>query len=426
MAGASSLAAWLLLAFASHEARGATLPMFFGVLAAAWMALGAAWWSAAYVRELSVRRAVWIWALLIRAAAIWAQPVFEDDWARYLWDGRQFALTGNPYASAPAEHFADERVPPAFERLLDEINHPHLPTVYAPLPQLAFALSYAVAPAQLWPWKLLLTAADFLSVALLLKLVTPRQALLFAWCPLLIHESGFNAHPDSLWVCCLVAALVALRHGRARRVAIFLGLAATAKIFALIIAPFLLARLHWRGAVLALTVACAGYAPFWLQGSAAEFAGLRAMAGEWEFNSTAVALLTAWSDLPSAKRVAAGLFTLVWLVLFVRWLPRERSDLPRGDVVFGAFFLLSAVVNPWYLLAMLPFVAVRPTAWGVSALAVVPLSYAHGLYRSEPGLAAYELPSWVPWTEAGVVLLLAVGGHGLLRSRGASTEGQRN
>jgi hypothetical protein len=354
----------------------------------------------------------------MRSAAAWAEPVFEDDWARYLWDGRQLALTGNPYASAPAEHFSDKNVPPAFQRLLDEINHPQLPTIYGPLAQGSFALSYAMAPGQLWPLKLLLAAADFLSLALLLKLVSPRQALIFAWCPLLIHESGLNAHPDSLWVCCLCGALVALRQQRSAAIALCVGLAVLAKVFALIIAPFLLVRLHRRWTLATAAVVCAGYAPFWMQGSAADLAGLQAMAGDWEFNSTVVALLARLSDFTTAKTIAALVFICVWLALLARWLrSREQGDLPRGDVVLGVFFLLSPVVNPWYLLSLLPFVALRPTGWGIGALAVAPLSYAHGLYRTEPCLAAYELPGWVPWAEAGVVLLLAVIGHWLLHAR---------
>ena len=35
------------------------------------------------------------------------------------------------------------------------------------------------------------------------------------------------------------------------------------------------------------------YAPFWVRGSAADLDGLRAMAGEWEFNSSIFAIVQA-------------------------------------------------------------------------------------------------------------------------------------
>ena len=67
------------------------------------------------------------------------------------------------------------------------------------------------------------------------------------------------------------------------------------------------------------------------------------------------------------------------------------------------FFLLAPVVNPWYLLWLLPFVALRPTAAGVTALAVVSLSYACGLNLGIDSLGAYGHPGWVRPVEIGAV-----------------------
>jgi len=75
------------------------------------------------------------------------------------WDGRQFATTGNPYASAPATFFKDAEVPERFSSILDQINYPHVPTIYGPVCQVGFLVSYWIAPGRLWPWKLLLCAA---------------------------------------------------------------------------------------------------------------------------------------------------------------------------------------------------------------------------------------------------------------------------
>jgi hypothetical protein len=71
-----------------------------------------------------------------------------------------------------------------------------------------------------------------------------------------------------------------------------------------------------------------------------------------------------------------------------------RSLVP-GHIVFGMFFLLAPVANPWYLLWMLPFLTLQPTVWGLSALAVVSLSYVHGLYLPDSGLPPYHHPEWV-------------------------------
>ena len=409
-AGALTLGVWSWLAFVSDGM--VSLPMLFGAVGAAWTLLGVAWCA----REMAmgdVLRAVWIWGVLFRVAGFFGEPLLEDDWARYLWDGRQFVVSGNPYATAPAEHFAVTTVPEPFQRILDQINHPDVRTIYAPVCQYAFAVSHVIAPGKLWPWKLMLLAADLLTLGLLLRMVTPRHALLYAWCPLLIQETAFTAHPDSLWVFFLVAALHAFSKENHRRMAVCCGLAMATKIFALLIVPFLLVRAAWKYRILALAVFSAAYLPFWLQGSAADFAGLRAMSGDWEFNSTVFAWLAHFSGSDAAKRITLSAFTLIWGMLLWRWSRTQGpvNELPRGDWIFGFFFLLSAVVNPWYLLALLPFVALRPSLWGAGALAVVTLSYAHGLYASEPSLAPYQLPGWVRPLELGLVTVLLLVGR---------------
>ena len=413
--GGIVLGLWNWLAFVSRG--NVSLPILFGVVGAAWVSLGVAWWITREMSGARVLRAVWIWGVLFRLAGFFGEPLLEDDWARYAWDGRQMVVSGNPYATAPSDHFTDESVPEQFQRVLDEINNPDVPTIYAPICQYAFGLSHLIARGKLWPWKLIVLAADLLTLGLLLRLVPPRHALLYAWCPLLIQETAFTAHPDSLWVFILVAALHEFSMGRHRRMAVWCGLAMATKIFAVLIVPFLLVRAAWKDRCLTLAVLAVAYLPFWLQGSAADLAGLRAMSVDWEFNSTIFTWLGHFIGGTAAKAITLTIFSVIWAALFWRWCreDRLRCELPPGDWVFGLFFLLSAVVNPWYLLALLPFVVLRPSLWGVGALAVVTLSYAHGLYAGEPSLAAYELPGWVRPVELGLVIVLLLVGWGWRR-----------
>lgn len=422
LAGLLGLVAFVWLAMESRTAPAVSLRTLFVVTASVWCAVALGWFAAKHATRRALLSALWLWALLFRTAGFFGAPVLEDDWARYLWDGREFARTGNPYLTTPAEHFADRSLPPEFQRLLDEINHPQLPTIYGPGCQLAFLASYVTAPAQLWPLKLILIGADLLVLALLLRLVPPRHALLYGWCPLVVQETAFTAHPDILWVAAIIAALAALRSERAALAAIACGLAVATKIFALLLVPFLLARLAWRYRIIAGAVAVAMYLPFWLQGSAADLVALRAMAADWEFNATLYSLCARVFTPVAAKAITLTVFAAIWLWLFVRWQRDRAAAIPRGDLVLGIFFLFSAIVNPWYLVALAPFVALRPSMWGVAALAVVPLSYAHGLTINEPTLAPYEHPAWVRPTELGIVLLFAVVGRRRQR-RLAATEG---
>ncbi len=412
------------------DAAGLLLASSFGVLAARSLAppvplatfgacMAVAWLAFALVlarfvtrpHELPVLRVV-AWAVALRGLGLLADPVLEDDFYRYLWDGRSFVTTGTPYGSAPMDHFADPTIPLAFQAVLDRINNPDLPTIYGPVSQIVFALGHLVAPLALWPLKLVLLAADGAAMAMLLRLGGPRALLVFAWCPLAIHESAFNAHPDAIGVAFALGAFVALgRQGRRGAVAsgACIALAVASKALALVLLPLLLGRAGpRRGPALAAAFAVVLallYAPFFVGAGAADLPVLFVFGREWEFNSTLFAVV-AHAAGPHVARGVAVLAVAIAMgaVLVHEARASRRGDLPalaRGDWLLGVLFLVSPVVNPWYLLWLLPFVALRPTRWGLAALSVVSLSYVHGLFVA--GLPAYHHPVWVRPVELVVV-----------------------
>ena len=182
------------------------------------------------------------WAVVFRLCGLAGGPFFEDDFYRYLWDGYRFATTGTPYGAAPEAFFVDPAVPALFQGVLDGVNYPELPTIYAPVTQAIFLLAYWLQPASVVPLQVILIAIDLAAVALLLRLAPARNVLLYAWCPLVIKEIAFTAHPDGAGACLLLAAIVLARGGRWPAVAVCLGLAAGSKTFGLVLVPLLLAR----------------------------------------------------------------------------------------------------------------------------------------------------------------------------------------
>jgi alpha-1,6-mannosyltransferase len=373
----------------------------------AWSALLWAYAVGARLDDASITARLWTWGILLRVSGLLAQPVLEDDYFRYLWDGRQFALTGNPYWGRPSDHFGNAELPERFRVILDGVNYPEVPTIYGPVCQLAFLLSYWIAPGQWWPLKVILVCADLLTLRLLLGLAGPRRVLLYAWCPLLIQETAFNAHLEVLGLLPLMAAVHAWRSTRLRQVAVLCALAAGAKIFAWLLAPFLLARAAKKHWLLCLAMVSGLYLPFWLQGSAGDWAGLMTFARNWEFNSTVYAVFSQLAGEPTARIGGALLFASLWTIYFVRWRSLPGRAWPRGDWIYGTFFALAAVVNPWYLLWLLPFVVLFPSVTGVTALMVVSLSYAYGLNLGDDQLRVFQHPGWVRPVEAGAVLLAA-------------------
>ena len=361
-----------------------------------------------------------LWALVFRIAGLVGGPFYEDDFYRYLWDAYRFATTGTPYGAAPEEFFIDPSVPVLFQGVLDRINYPELPTIYGPTTQLVFLLGYWVQPASVTALQAILILVDLSAVALLLRLTTPANALLYAWCPLVVKEIAFTAHPDGAGVCLLLAAVVLAREHRWRGAAVCLGLAAGAKTFGLVLAPLVLVRARVRHWVLFGATLAALYVPFVLQGGT-DLESLQVFAREWEFNSALFGLLATVVPRSVARLVLGLAFLLFWVYIFGHARISARP-VPPGDWIYGALLVASPVINPWYLLWLLPFAAVYPSVWAWTASGAVLLSYVTGLNMHDYEMHPYAQPLWARWLEFGSI---AAGlGCDLFRRRWAGRHGR--
>ena len=402
---ALALGGYVILALYSLQAGRLPLGVWWSVQAGGW--IGCAW----FLRTVSAGWPATTWivasALAFRVCGLWATPTLEDDYQRYLWDGWRTIQDGSPYDRAPAEFFAvTEKRPPGIETALNDLNNPDLTTIYAPVTQLLFAAAAVIAPGSLFTLKLFLLLSDFGIMLLLLIIGGRRAAWFYGWCPLAVVETAFHAHPEAWALLWLLAAWICASRQRYLLAGALAGVAVGAKIFALLAVPFL----FWRRPAIFLPafLAVLGiiYAPIVATGSSAELGGMHAMASSFEFNSFGYALLAAAFGSSAARSLWLTLFGIVAATLFVRWLWQKQSlrQAPVSDV-FLAFFLLSPVLNPWYLIWLAPFVAISPTRRAVALLAVVPLSYATGLNLGDPTLAAYAQPAWVRPVEFGIFFL---------------------
>ena len=354
-----------------------------------------------------------VWAVVFRLCGLIGGPFFEDDFYRYLWDGYRFATTGTPYGAAPEAFFVDPGVPALFQGVLDGINYPELPTIYAPITQIVFLLGYWVQPASVTTLQVILIAVDMAAIALLLRLAPARNVMLYAWCPLVVKEIAFTAHPDGIGVCLLLAAIVLARDRRWRMAAVCLGLAAGAKTFGLVLAPFVLVGARLRHWVLFGATLAGVYLPFALAGGT-DLDSLQVFAREWEFNSAAFGLLSTVVRPFEARLVLGLAYAAFWGWYYVRYTRHGAPGVPRGDWLYGALLVVSPVINPWYLLWLLPFAAVFPSVWAWTASVAILLSYMTGLNLYDFEMHPYAQPVWARWLEFGLILL-ALGGHRLWR-----------
>lgn len=412
--GAGILALAGYVGLAVIDARGG--PVLVG-LGLAW---GAGWLAVALAgsRAAEGRPIVLGWAIAFRLVGLVTTPTWEDDYHRYLWDGYALATTGNPYAEAPSAAFGREDVPAAMQTALDGINHPELPTIYGPTAQLVFGLGALIAPGEFWVLKALLIVIELSGWWALRRWLKPAGWVLALWCPLLVMELAFAGHPEAIGLAAVAWAIAADRTGRPIRAAGALALGVAAKAFAWALTPFWVVRGGWRSALAGVVVVGACYLPFLAQGGAAEWPAVRAMGTVFEYNSIGFAVLQAALGNEVARKLAPGLALVGCALIFARWWRRGRPEDIPGAEIFGVMLLFSPVVNPWYALWLLPFLALRPQAWGVGVLAAVPLAYVHGFNLPGQAELGYQHPVWVRPLEVAVVLAAVAVGRWRAADRG--------
>ena len=308
-------------------------------------------------------------AILPRLILLASTPALSDDLYRYIWDGKVSAAGIDPYRYAPA----DPALAPLRGSLWTPINQQGQHTPYPPFAQLIFALTYQLAPDSVKAQQIVAVLADLLAIGALLWLLArlglPRErVLLYAWSPTPILHFAHSAHNDAIMIAAFVAAL-ALAVGTgggttARRIGsgVLLAVAALTKLVPLLLVAPLLRR--WRAPGL-LAFACAlllGVAPF-LGGGAAALAGLGTEAGESSFNdSVHLVLIRLFARVTTAPELAASLLTALVLgaaALVLLWRDRDDLAMVRGcGALLALAVLFNAVVEPWYLAWLLPFVAI--------------------------------------------------------------------
>lgn len=345
-----------------------------------------------------------IWAALFRLCGLLGVPLFEDDYFRYLWDGFRFANDGTPYGSTPYDFFDDQSIPEKFQLILSQINYPDLPTIYGPTVELVFLFSYWLTPGNLAGLQLLLISMDIALIWLLRTECSSRYLLLYAFCPLVIKEIAFTAHPEAIGMLCLIGAVICRQRNAQVPLGILLGLAVGSRLFAWILVPFLLVRAGWRVWVAFATTLVLLYIPFFLQG-ATEFESLIVFARHWEFNSIVYGIASVLIGKDTARLLLGmGLLAGVALYLF-KFSKNNTFETPRGDLLIGCLLLVSPVINPWYVVWLLPFAAIFPSFWAWTSAYAVFLSYVSALNLGWLDSDPFSQPLWSRVLLAGVLLV---------------------
>jgi alpha-1,6-mannosyltransferase len=339
------------------------------------------------------------------------RPTLSDDVYRYVWEGRLQAQGISPYLYAPDA--------PELDALRDtdiwpHINHKMAVTVYPPGAELAFALLWRALPANLRWFQAAMALGALLAGGLLARLLhdlgrPPARLLIYLWSPLLIFETAHSAHVDGLVLPLLVGAWWARVRERDTATGVLLGLATAVKFYPAILLPALWRPQHrqarWRMPLAFALTLTAAYLPYVLTNGPAVL-GYLPKYFEMRFNMGLASLL-----IPEFERAGVDpnqgilVLTLAVLALLSAWMvwrpaPDGESALRRCIWLIGAVTLLTQNLFPWYLLWLLPLVAIflqpgrllglRPDAWT-----------GWWLFTGLVGLSYTFFISWkpVPWAQ---------------------------
>ncbi|PJZ67716.1 hypothetical protein CH371_06875 [Leptospira wolffii] len=315
-----------------------------------------------FIGQTGQSEKLYFWSGLgIRMFLVFLSPVFEDDWARYLWDGFQTSRFGSPYGPIPRDFFGDTE--PVHAEILSRINHPDWPTIYGPVLEIYFFLIHFLFPWKLAALKFFLLIPDLFLFRWIRGKYGRNSGIMYWWNPVLLKETFLNGHPDIIGVSILFFAFSLAGSKRFRTAAFFSGLATAVKGFALIFLPLLLFESFrkrfglsvFMGVVVSFSLGfLLPYTVFFLSSDGTDLGVVSRFANGFEFFPLGYILLRYMGEV--IARSVWGLILLSGILILLKC--RKSYKLRREEIMAASFFLFfffSPVLNAWYLLWSLPF-----------------------------------------------------------------------
>lgn len=333
-----------------------------------------------------------LFAVLFRLQLLPTTPALSDDMFRYVWDGRVQAHGISPYRYPPdAAQVATLRVND--HAIWEKINRKPYVTVYPPGAQMAFAGIWRIVGDSVTGFKAVFVLGELLAGALLMVLLRAldqplERSLIYFWSPLLIFEVAHAGHIDSLMLPLLIIAFWARVRERPWLLGVSLGAGTAVKFFPALLLPALLplprplARDKLPATVKTLAgfagVIALSYTPYMLWG-ANVLGFLPHYFGE-NFNmglsriAFAVAPYLGIPQATLANAVTFGGLAVLGVAFLLRPAPSGTAALRRCVWIIGWFTLTTQNLFPWYLLWLLPLIALFVEPGNLLGLKLAPMS----------------------------------------------------
>ena len=312
-------------------------------------------------------RVVLFVAVLFRLIAFTLPPGLSDDAYRYVWDGRLQHAGTNPYTVVPSEVEAGHHDDELYARL----NSWSFYSVYPPLSQIVF---YAGASFDANGWrthyyliKLIILLIECLGLLVLVRMVGPAIAILYAWNPVVVMEVAGQGHTEGLVAGLVLIAVFLVRRKRHVPASIALTAAGMVKLVPFLGLPFVWRRGKWMAITASVLTGIVLSFPYYAPGVASRvLQSLRLYVSYFEFNAgpyfAVKWALQAFTGQDFSKLIGPAFGWLFLAVLAVIYLADRRDRWPIEKalaVILSWFFLLSTTVHPWYLVPLLAVTVVE-------------------------------------------------------------------
>ena len=269
--------------------------------------------------------------------------MFENDHYRYLWEGKVIKAGENPYVHAPDSKHLDDI---EFVKK-DKVAFGELSSIYPPLAQAVFFL---VSPLK---YKHALFTLQLVFLLALIWIVPywfkESDKYFLILLPFLFKEYVQSIHIDMIAV---VFFTLAIKHKKKH---LFLLLSFLTKILSVIYVPFLfLEKLHKEKKVDLKFFILPVLLLVFLYLNHSGHSGSSAYIKKWYWNSSPMDLMMHLKfSFKWARYILLGLFAVSYLYALKKTVLDKRPQ----TLLFAFLFLFSPIVQPWYLLWLIPLIS---------------------------------------------------------------------
>lgn len=321
--------------------------------------------------------------ILARILLLPSEAYLSNDVARYLFDGYIAGIGLDPYSiSHDAPILKD-----AVNLWLPPVEHLKYPTLYPPLAIFCLSLISHWGPvAALYSWKILVLIASIATLFATLKILTIKQKThhfpLVALSPILIIESGVGLHIDTFATLMVVLAFYYFTQSKQLRSGFFIGLGALIKLFPVILlVPMLGALKDWNKSVrlilgAGITISIGYGLALW--GNWQPIGSLGIFIEKFRFGSLFYEIFEPRLGFEVTGLISVIALAVGYLAIFLSLRKRATPLLSVITAVQLSIFLpfmTGPVVYPWYLMSLVPLLAIRPNKALLVWLMLQPLTY---------------------------------------------------